>query len=179
MEEQNSRLTTGSSSVHHRFTTSTTSALSSWLPTSGTTPFCAGHVREKSDGPLVSSQERRALFVLLRNHLSTAIQPRVLFSQRSTYVSFFLCCSGETRERVFDSLEGTMKANFLGAQFCWHPVLPDPTPPSRCTLRPDAPLVCPGFGFDRFFIKNTPGHALHEKGLQRQKTLPVFSLAAK
>ena len=40
MEEQNPRLTTGSSAVYQRFMTGTRSALSSWLPTSGTTPYC-------------------------------------------------------------------------------------------------------------------------------------------
>ena len=41
-----------------------------------------------------------------------------------------------------------------------------PRPTVRCALRrPDPPVVCPGFGLDRFQI---PGHALHEKGLQRQ-----------
>ena len=39
MEEQNPRLTTGSSAVYQRFITGTRTALSSWLPTSGTTPF--------------------------------------------------------------------------------------------------------------------------------------------
>ena len=40
MEEQNPRLTTVSSAVYQRFITRTRNALSSWLPTSGTTPFC-------------------------------------------------------------------------------------------------------------------------------------------
>ena len=40
MEEQSPRLTTGSSAVYQRFITGARSALSSWLPTSGTTPFC-------------------------------------------------------------------------------------------------------------------------------------------
>ena len=50
--------------------------------------------------------------------------------------------------RVFDALEGTGEACFQGEQFCWHPVLPDPAPPPRRALRPDAPVVCPDFGFD-------------------------------
>ena len=40
MEEQNPRLTTGSSPVYQRLITGTRSALSSWLLTSGPTPFC-------------------------------------------------------------------------------------------------------------------------------------------
>ena len=40
IDEQNPRLTTGSFSVYHRFICEPRSALSSWLPTSGTMPFC-------------------------------------------------------------------------------------------------------------------------------------------
>ena len=40
MEEENPRLTTGSSPVYQRFITGTRSALSSWLLTSGQTPIC-------------------------------------------------------------------------------------------------------------------------------------------
>ena len=62
--------------------------------------------------------------------------------------------SGETfRRRVFDALEGTREACPLGEQFCWHPVLPDPAPPPRRAPRPDPPVVCPGFGFDKFAAK--------------------------
>ena len=50
--------------------------------------------------------------------------------------------SGETRRRVFDALKGAREACFLGEQFCWHPVLPDPAPPLRRALRLDAPVVC-------------------------------------
>ena len=39
-EEQNHRLTRGLSAVYHRFISGMGSALCSWLPTSGTTPFC-------------------------------------------------------------------------------------------------------------------------------------------
>ena len=39
-EEQNHRLTTGLSAVDNRLISGTRSALCSWLPTSGTTPFC-------------------------------------------------------------------------------------------------------------------------------------------
>ena len=39
MEEQNPRLTSGSSAVYPRFISGTRSALSFWLPTSGPTPF--------------------------------------------------------------------------------------------------------------------------------------------
>ena len=39
-------------------------------------------------------------------------------------------------------------------------------PLRRAPPRPDSPVVRPGFGFDKIVF---PGHALHEKGLQRQK----------
>ena len=39
---------------------------------------------------------------------------------------------------------------FLGEQFCWHPILPDPARPFRRAPRPVLPVVCPGFGFDRW-----------------------------
>ena len=54
------------------------------------------------------------------------------------------------KRRVFDALEGTREACSLGGQFCWHPVLPDPAPPLRHAPRPDPPVVCPGFGLDRW-----------------------------
>ena len=58
--------------------------------------------------------------------------------------------SGRTFRRfVFDALGGTRASCLLGEQFCWHPVLPDPAPPPRCAPRPDPPVVCPGFGFDK------------------------------
>ena len=63
--------------------------------------------------------------------------------------------AGDTRRRVFDALEGARDACFLGKQFCWHPVLPDPAPPPRRALRPDAPVVCPGFGFDKLWTLTT------------------------
>ena len=37
----------------------------------------------------------------------------------------------------------------LGDLFCLHPVLPGPAPPPRRAPRPDPPVACPGFGFDR------------------------------
>ena len=76
--------------------------------------------------------------------------------------------SGATfRRRVFDALEKSRKDCPLGAQFYWKKVPLDPAPPPRRAPRRDPPVVCPGFGFDKFVL--IPGHALHEKGLQRQK----------
>ena len=47
-------------------------------------------------------------------------------------------------------MENTKDLLFLGEQFCWHPILPDPARPPRRAPRPDPPVVCPGFGFDRY-----------------------------
>ena len=58
--------------------------------------------------------------------------------------------SGETfRHRFFDALGSTRDACFLGVLFCRRPVLPGRAPPPRRAARPDLPVVCPGFGFDR------------------------------
>ena len=50
----------------------------------------------------------------------------------------------------FDALEGTREACFLGELFCRRPVLTDPVPSPGRALRPDAPVVCSGFGLDSY-----------------------------
>ena len=74
IEEQNPRLTRGSSAVYPRFISGTRSALSSWLLASGPTPFVSinsfltqGMFGKIGIGTLVSSPERRALAVPLFN----------------------------------------------------------------------------------------------------------------
>ena len=87
------------------------------------------------------------------NRWSTGCQPvvnRGLCSSIGLHRISLVRASGESfRRRVFDALEGTREARFLGEQFCWHPVLPDPALPPRRAPRPDPPVVCPGFGIDR------------------------------
>ena len=46
-----------------------------------------------------------------------------------------------------------MDVRFLGEWFCWHPILPDAARPLRRARRPDPPVVCTGFGFDRCFFR--------------------------
>ena len=59
--------------------------------------------------------------------------------------------SGETlRRRVFDALGGTRDACLLGELFCRRPVLPGPAAPPDHAPRPDPPVVCLGFRFDKF-----------------------------
>ena len=63
--------------------------------------------------------------------------------------------SGETfRRRVFDALESARKGCSLGERFCWQTVLPEPAPPPRRAPRRDPPVVCPGFGLDRYGFYN-------------------------
>ena len=52
----------------------------------------------------------------------------------------------------------------MAEQLYWHPILPDFARPFRRASRPDPPVVCPGF----LIRQVIPGHALHEKGVQRQ-----------
>ena len=107
-----------------------------------------GLQRQKGDGPLVSSQEQRALLVPLMNRLSTAD-----FVPLSVYIGFRLYVLLERRSgdlSSIDALGGAREACLLGEQFCWHPILPDPTSPPRRAPRHDPPVVCPGFGFDKW-----------------------------
>ena len=139
---------------------------------------------------LVGVQERRALFVPLVNgwFCSSAGLHRNSFVRACTRICrgipsmqkrrctslhpVRIRASKETfKRRVFDALESTRKDCPLSEQFCWHTVLPDPASPPRCAPRRDLHGVCPGFGLSKCF----PGHALHEKGLQRQKgVVPQF-----
>ena len=103
----------------------------------------------KGVGPLASSQEQGALLVLLIN----GDEPRV----KRGFCSFIglnrislVCASGMFKRRVFDALESTSEACLVDGHFCLHPVLPDPAPPLRHAPRPDRPVVCPGFGLDKF-----------------------------
>ena len=109
-----------------------------------------GLQKQKSSGPRGSSQEQRALLVLL-------IKPDINRSSTRHFVLAFglnkillARASDETFERcVLDALVGTRDACLLGGLFCRRPILTDPAPPPRRALRPDPPVVCSGFGFDR------------------------------
>ena len=107
------------------------------------------HRDKKRVGPLVSSQERRALLVPVTNRLSTGDFVPAFSLNRIPLVR----SSGESfRRRVFDALEGTSEACSLDEYFCLHTVLPDfASPPCRAP-RPDPPVVCPGFGLDKFLF---------------------------
>ena len=52
---------------------------------------------------------------------------------------------------VFDALGDTRDGFFLRGETCRRPMLPGSPCPAAplCAARPDPPLACPGFGFDR------------------------------
>ena len=113
-----------------------------------------GFTETKNVGPLVSNQERRTAVVPLINPLSTADRPLVkrgFGSSTALHRISLVRASGEMfKTCVFDALEGTRDSCLLGEPFCRRRVLPGPAPPPRrAPPRPDPPVVCPGFGFDR------------------------------
>ena len=118
-----------------------------------------GLQRQIADGTLVSSKERRALLVPRINRGQTADEPR--FKWWSTagfvppliYIGFPLFVLAKSRsEQLFTvpwraiGTVGSRADRNVGTLFC-------PASPRlavRCApCRPDPPVVCPGFGFDR------------------------------
>ena len=85
------------------------------------------------------------------------------------------------RRCIFGALEGTGAACLLGEQFCWHPVLPDPAQPPRRAPRPDPPVVCPGFGLDKYIqfasFVPTKGRSEQLSTIPRKATRSVGFLA--
>ena len=91
--------------------------------------------RQKSVCPVVSSQERRALFVPLINWLSAAgktLVERGLGSSTALHRISLVRAAGKTfRTCVFDAFEDTTDGCLLGKPFCRSPVLPGPAPSTR------------------------------------------------
>ena len=123
-----------------------------------------GLQRQKGVGPLVSSQEQRALLVPLINRVinrwSTAG-----FVPPSVYIGFRLFVLLERRSGDVSSMpwrvRGTLVSwanSSVGIQSC-------PTPPRRPAVRSDPTRPW----YVRVLESQITGHALHEKGLQRQK----------
>ena len=97
-----------------------------------------GLQRQIGVGTLVSTQERKALFVPLVNRGFCSS----VGSKYELYISFFRR----------DVLEGKRQGCLLAGLTQQCPVLPSPAPPPRHgPPRPERPVVCPGFGFDTFF----------------------------
>ena len=108
-----------------------------------------GLQRQQGGGPLVGSQERRALLGPLISRLQTADFVPAFGLHKISLVR----ASGETfRRRFFDALGGTRVACLLGELFCRRSILPGPAPPPRRAPRRDPPVVCPGFGFDKWSL---------------------------
>ena len=103
-----------------------------------------GLQRQISNGPLVSSQERRAAVTPRINRWSTAgCVPQ------SVYIGFvcsrFRSVVQYSCLRCFGGQEGrSSPGRSVPSASC-------PAPPRRASPpRPDPPVVCPGFGFDEF-----------------------------
>ena len=119
--------------VNHRFIGGTRSALCSWLPTSGTTPFCLCKPFSCKACP-GNSQQRRALAVPRLNRWSTAGQPlvnRTFCSSTGLHrISFVRACEETFRTVVYGTLGARGTVAFgadrnVGTLVC--PASPRPT----------------------------------------------------
>ena len=108
-----------------------------------------GLQRQIGVGPLVSSQERRAAVVPRINRSSTGYRV-----PPSVYMGFRLFVLPKRRSGQLSSMPGGKRDGcLLGEPTRRRPVLPGPAPPPRrAPPRPDPPVVCPGFGLERFHI---------------------------
>ena len=89
-------------------------------------------------------------------------------------IIFFRASEKASTTVFFDSPEGQMVGSFLGEPTRRRPVLPGPGLPAappcaqpqvlwlciEATLRPDPPVVCPGFRFDRFQLRTRIIHGM-------------------
>ena len=102
----------------------------------------------------------------LTNHLSTADFVSAFGAHK---ILLFRAFEKTFRRRFCEALRGTWVACLLGELLCRRPVLPIPAPPPRCAPRPDPPVVCPGFGFDkrlsnRFFVNTNKENVMQTNG---------------
>ena len=119
--------------------------VSRWIIVPGHALHEKGLQRQIGVGTLVSSQERRALLVPLINRGSTA-----RFVPPSVYIGFPLFVLPKRRSGQLSSIAWRARGTFVS--WANRPVgvrLPVPALPRRAPPRPDPPVVCPGFGFDR------------------------------
>ena len=116
-----------------------------------------GLKKQQGDSPLVSSQERRAAVVPRIHPFSNAGPTRAWFPHRFT---LDFACSRFWRDvqdmcvRCHGGYEGRLSPGRTDRSAS-RPARPCPAPPRRARPRPDPPVVCPGFGFDRYtqFVK--------------------------
>ena len=158
-------MTTGSSAVYHQ----DDKRSSCWLLTSVPTPICLckpffsckacpgnfpGHAlhekglqRQMGVGPLVSSQERKALMAPVVNRLSNGdfVPPSVLSTislvrapEESLRTVFSICWGARGRVVSWPDRPN-------GVQCYPAPPL---SPPRRAPPRPERPVVCPGIGLN-------------------------------
>ena len=135
-----------------------------------------GLQRQIGVGTLVSSQERRALAVLVINRLSTAGQPLISVLHRFTYDKGCSCFRRDVQDSVFDSLESKREGCLLAGSTRRRAVLPKPdplSPPRRAPPQTDWPVVCPGFGIDRFVKTICVGTLASQ---QQRRTVAVLSI---
>ena len=85
-----------------------------------------------------SAQRRPAPpFALRRADPTRPLCVRVLDSTGLNWISLFRASGESFRRLVLDALEGARDACFLGEQFCWHLIVPDPAWPPRWAPRLD------------------------------------------
>ena len=113
-----------------------------------------GLQRQIGVGTLVSSQEQRALLVpVIKTGRKVLVVNRMLCSPNGLHGISLVRASEELfRTVVFDALGGARDGRVLCEQSRRRPILPGPPRPAAppCAARPDPPVVCPGFGFDKF-----------------------------
>ena len=124
-----------------------------------------GLQRQKGVGPLVSSQEQRALLVprLNRSFRSSICVHRISLVRASgeTFKRRFLdvsCFRRDVQTVFLDSLESKREGLSPGRiDLTASPLTRAPSrlPPRRAPPRPDRPVVCPGFGLGRFVVACT------------------------
>ena len=95
-----------------------------------------GSQRQNGVGPLVGSQKRRALLVLVTNRLQTACQPLTLFLH-SVYIGFRFFVLLEKRSGDVSSMPWGVRGTLVSWAYCSVGVPSCPAPPRRPAVRPD------------------------------------------
>ena len=140
-----------------------------------------GSQRQKSIGPLVSSQERRAAVVSLINRLSTARQPLVVFLD-SVYIGCYLSVLPKKRPGRSSPVPWGSKWTIV----LWahrpaspRPVPPCPDPPRLAPPRPAPPRPSappcpapsrPAGGISGFWIRQVVNHVVAYKPILKRQS---------
>ena len=117
-----------------------------WVP--GHALHARGLQGQKGDGPLVSSQERRAArrptYQPRANCLSNAS-----FFPPPLYIGFRLFVLLGGRSKHLSTMPWGVRGTVVSSAKCSVGIPSCPAPPRRAPPRPDPPVVCPGFGFEK------------------------------